>query len=682
MAYYISPSPKLHFDDLNGNPLTGGFLKTYLAGSSTPIQTSQDYGGDSLNPTTITLDERGEAKVRLSPILKYKFELYDSNNSFIYSVDNIGVDGAVTTSSITCSDGSVKITPTEDGVDLSISEEVTARENADTSLSNRISELESVTYISPIKKENNQVLLENSTVVPNSYGDTNGSRTLAFGETFKVPNYTVDKYGRLTYSSDIVLTLPSFDGTETNYLLGYSDAFQLITTSYSHLIGTTTSSNGYSFSDGIIHIPNTVRLSNISLGIDIEKDLSSVNLAYLDLKLFNIDANTSVSIGKVYYDYSDKYISISFLVVGGGNFYIQASTSESTRYVGLSKIYINDETNRIGNGGSSSGLTEVIHDSTITGSGTSESPLSIQASLDTKQSVLTAGTNIAITNNVISNTYSLPTASTTILGGVRVDGVTVTIDSNGVISSSGTDSFKVKTDSSDTNPDFLSVKITTTAPIQKRIVDGCLNIYQDPVESSPIQMISSPATDNVLSYLNVAAQGTQQLQWIAIQAHAFTLSNYFTPRSSDIWSYININTQQSSAESTHFVGIYQYDLASNTLTLVAMSNNGASHDASAIGLASLTTGYVNTNSGYNILNPSKIYYAFHACDQTALQVAGNKSDVFNLSLPYPSLVIYNLANGLTVDNFVANYGTINLSSSTISHQESNGKRFVAVRHAS
>ena len=45
------------------------------------------------------------------------------------------------------------------------------------------------------------------------------------------------------------------------------------------------------------------------------------------------------------------------------------------------------------------------------------------------------GTTITINNGVISgaNTYSLPTASTTVLGGVKIDGTTITI-SNGVIS--------------------------------------------------------------------------------------------------------------------------------------------------------------------------------------------------------------------------------------------------------
>ena len=78
-------------------------------------------------------------------------------------------------------------------------------------------------------------------------------------------------------------------------------------------------------------------------------------------------------------------------------------------------------------------------------SSTSENPVQnkvIKSALDAKQNTLTAGTGIDITNNVIStsSSYSLPTASTTVLGGVKIDGTTITI-SNGIISSTsgGTD---------------------------------------------------------------------------------------------------------------------------------------------------------------------------------------------------------------------------------------------------
>ena len=275
------------------------------------------------------------------------------------------------------------------------------------------------------------------------------------------------------------------------------------------------------------------------------------------------------------------------------------------------------------NGGGGGGLTEVAHDATLSGDGTTDNPLSVVG---------------------------------------------------------GGDTYEVKVNSAGT-AGYLYDKVNTEVPIQKKVENDQLVIYQDPVEASPLSMLSTPSVDNVLSTLNVVTNGTQQLSWIAIQAHAFAVPNYYTPYITDIWNYININTQGASAEGVHFVGIYAYDLTTNTMHLVCMSVNGASHDNTASGIASLATGYVNTATGYNIIKPGLIYYAFHACDQTALTVAGNSSSTFNLSQPYPSLILYNLRNGLTVTDFVTNYGTIDLSTSTLSHQESTGKRFLAVRHA-
>ena len=53
--------------------------------------------------------------------------------------------------------------------------------------------------------------------------------------------------------------------------------------------------------------------------------------------------------------------------------------------------------------------------------------------------VATSGSYVDLTNKpTIPSAYTLPTASTTILGGVKVDGSSVTIDVNGVISAPGT----------------------------------------------------------------------------------------------------------------------------------------------------------------------------------------------------------------------------------------------------
>ena len=84
----LSPTPKLQFFDLNGAPLSGGKLYTYVAGTTTPLASYTDSTGNIANTNPIILDSRGEANVWLSGAI-YKFALYDSTNVLIWTVDNI-----------------------------------------------------------------------------------------------------------------------------------------------------------------------------------------------------------------------------------------------------------------------------------------------------------------------------------------------------------------------------------------------------------------------------------------------------------------------------------------------------------------------------------------------------------------------------------------------------------------
>lgn len=85
----LSPSPKLQFFDANGNPLVGGKLYSYAAGTTTPLATYADYDGTTTNTNPVILDSRGEADVWLSSSY-YKLKLTDSNNVEIWTVDHIG----------------------------------------------------------------------------------------------------------------------------------------------------------------------------------------------------------------------------------------------------------------------------------------------------------------------------------------------------------------------------------------------------------------------------------------------------------------------------------------------------------------------------------------------------------------------------------------------------------------
>ena len=84
----LSPPPKLQFFDANGDPLVGGKLYTYEAGTTTPLASYTDSTGLIANTNPIVLDSRGEANVWLSETF-YKFALYTAANVLIWTVDNI-----------------------------------------------------------------------------------------------------------------------------------------------------------------------------------------------------------------------------------------------------------------------------------------------------------------------------------------------------------------------------------------------------------------------------------------------------------------------------------------------------------------------------------------------------------------------------------------------------------------
>ena len=85
----LSPAPKLQFFDANGNPLVGGKLYSYAAGTTTPLSTYGNFDATITNTNPVVLDSRGEANVWLSSSY-YKLKLTDSNDVEIWTVDNIG----------------------------------------------------------------------------------------------------------------------------------------------------------------------------------------------------------------------------------------------------------------------------------------------------------------------------------------------------------------------------------------------------------------------------------------------------------------------------------------------------------------------------------------------------------------------------------------------------------------
>jgi len=85
---HLLPSPKMQFFDINGDPLSGGKVNAYEAGTSTRKATYTTAAAVVANANPVILNSRGEANIFWSTG-SYKIVLTDSADSEIYSVDSI-----------------------------------------------------------------------------------------------------------------------------------------------------------------------------------------------------------------------------------------------------------------------------------------------------------------------------------------------------------------------------------------------------------------------------------------------------------------------------------------------------------------------------------------------------------------------------------------------------------------
>lgn len=101
----LGPVPKAQFIDAAGQPLVGGKVYTYAAGSTTPLATFTDASGTTNNTNPIILDARGEAGIWYDPSVLYKIILKDADDVEIYTVDNIS--GNITATNPTITNGTI-----------------------------------------------------------------------------------------------------------------------------------------------------------------------------------------------------------------------------------------------------------------------------------------------------------------------------------------------------------------------------------------------------------------------------------------------------------------------------------------------------------------------------------------------------------------------------------------------
>ena len=94
MAVNLSPAGGVaaQFFDNNGVPLSGGFLYTYAAGTSTPQTTYTSFSGSTAQANPMVLDSSGRVpsgEIWLTDGLQYKFVLQNANAVLIGTYDNI-----------------------------------------------------------------------------------------------------------------------------------------------------------------------------------------------------------------------------------------------------------------------------------------------------------------------------------------------------------------------------------------------------------------------------------------------------------------------------------------------------------------------------------------------------------------------------------------------------------------
>jgi parallel beta-helix repeat protein len=75
------PNPEIQYLDAAGNPLAGGKLCTYAAGTSTPLATYTDSTAGTPNTNPVTLNTAGRASVWVGPAL-YKFVLRTGGSAY------------------------------------------------------------------------------------------------------------------------------------------------------------------------------------------------------------------------------------------------------------------------------------------------------------------------------------------------------------------------------------------------------------------------------------------------------------------------------------------------------------------------------------------------------------------------------------------------------------------------
>jgi hypothetical protein len=88
VKYFLAPNPRWQGRDATGEPLVGGSVTTYAAGSVIPKATYQDAAGTNPNTNPVILDGKGEANIYWANDNLYFIEVRDALGNMIETQDN------------------------------------------------------------------------------------------------------------------------------------------------------------------------------------------------------------------------------------------------------------------------------------------------------------------------------------------------------------------------------------------------------------------------------------------------------------------------------------------------------------------------------------------------------------------------------------------------------------------
>lgn len=408
LAYLLEPTFQLV--NTAGKPLTDGWLEVYIHGTRNKYYCYKDWDKEFLHPFKIPLDSLGANIVLASPAHAYDVYVYNKFGSLVMSRYNVVPatgDGSVIKDvvTITSDDGTVDVTTSDQtNWDLSIKDTVDRIDEHDIVLTELATAIDAInTDLAGKKDKQTQKSFTGSQTktITSITQNQQGVISVTYEDIDlppEVPNVEItseDNSVQVTETTDVQTNTKTFDlSVNVNDALEYGQFRATNVTGQAQLTKIKGNLDLYNYAIKLkkgnsYHF--TVRGSYVA-----NPAANTYNtISYIEYSAFttipvNVDDTITDSqffeISYDVYNYShNSNYNVSFAAISGGK--VSELWVEVHNLNGVSI-----------NGGGGSGLDKVYHDATLSGDGTSDSPLSVVSSGTT----YTAGDGIDITSDTIS----------------------------------------------------------------------------------------------------------------------------------------------------------------------------------------------------------------------------------------------------------------------------------------